>query len=52
MNWDLNFIGPIKPTRILIGNKYIIVTTNYATKWVEVKKTLNQYCSSYNHIPI
>jgi hypothetical protein len=30
-------LGPIKPTRRYIGNKYTIITTNYATKWVEVR---------------
>jgi hypothetical protein len=37
MKWGPNFISPIKPTGTLTRNTYILVTTDYATKWVKTK---------------
>jgi hypothetical protein len=34
--WGLDFIGLVKPASRLLGNRYILAATDYATKWVEI----------------
>ncbi len=33
--WGIDLVGPLQTTPL--GNKYIVVATEYLTKWVEAK---------------
>ncbi|CAM6093914.1 unnamed protein product [Calypogeia fissa] len=37
--WGIDFTGPIQPPFACTRNRYIILATDYATKWVEARAT-------------
>ena len=37
--WGSNFVGPISPATINSQARYIVVATDYFTKWVEARAT-------------
>jgi hypothetical protein len=37
MKWALDFMGLIKPLGRYTRKKYILVATDYATKWVDIR---------------
>ena len=37
--WGIDFVGPINPPKMQTYAQYIITSTNYVTKWVEIKDT-------------
>ena len=39
VKWGIDFIGPISPVSAGARNRYIILATDYASKWVEAKAT-------------
>ena len=35
--WVIDFVGPISPTGKCTGVRYILIVTNYLTRWVEAR---------------
>ena len=53
--WGLDFVGPFTPVVARTGNRYILIVTDYCTKWVEAKPLRDDTVASttkflYEHI--
>ena len=53
--WGLYFVGPLTPVGARTGNMYILIVTDYYTKWVEAKLLRDNTATSiakllYEHI--